>query len=126
MPFPAIASGKPALRVGQRYQRAVPPVAGSHALRFDPDFTVNDLRLSARQRTAHVRIAVSLFCADGRGKLGEAVAAVRSNALFPGLLRQRHGNGRPAEQHRFQCDVAFAIQETPELGRHQRGVGAAA
>lgn len=95
-------------------------------MRSDPDFTVNDLHLSARQRTAHVRLAVGLFRTDGRGKLGQTVAAEGAYILLSRLFGQFHRDGRPAQQHRFQCDRLVGIKQTPELGWHQRGVGAAA
>ena len=50
-------------------------------MRLDPHFTVNDLNLPARQCAAHVRLTVSLFRADGRGKLRQAIATKRRNTL---------------------------------------------
>ena len=56
-------------------------------MRLDPHFTVNDLNLPARQCAAHVRLTVSLFRADGRGKLRQAIATKRRNTLRARLLR---------------------------------------
>ena len=46
--------------------------------------------------------------------------------LLSRLFGQFHRDGRPAQQHRFQCDRLVGIKQTPELGWHERGVGAAA